>query len=585
MATPVAEPACTAPTIAAAAPRTGAALVWACLRAEGVDTVFGYPGGAVIPLYDALEGSGIRHILTRHEQGAAFAAEGYARASGRVGVAIATSGPGATNLITGIADAKMDSTPLVCITGQVRSSLLGTDAFQETDVFGATLPLTKWSCLVRSLEEIPDVFARAFHLARSGRPGPVLIDIPVDVLKATGSPAIPGRVERGRESAEAKGAETFPLAQLLELLRAARKPVALVGAGVKLAGAVEPMRRLLDRLNLPAGATVHGLGVIPAEAPYSLGMVGMHGSRAGNMALHETDLLLVFGARLDDRVTGDPSRFAPDARIVHFEIDPSQLDRVRRGEMAVVGDLAKTVPAFLRGLERTAPPDFAGWRGVACGPERAEGGAGGALPALRLLDEIYARFPADGVVVADVGQHQMWAAQRFRALAPRGFLTSGGLGAMGFALPAAIGAQLARPEAAVLCVSGDGGFQMNVQELATIRRCSLPLKLLIIDNKYLGMVRQWQQLFYDRNYAETDLSDNPDFVALAAAYGIRGERLGVDHASATGLPPETPAVLERFLTPGEAALLAFECPPEANVFPMVPSGAALSEMLLTEREG
>ncbi|HZT73687.1 MAG TPA: biosynthetic-type acetolactate synthase large subunit [Terriglobales bacterium] len=563
-------------------PRNGAALVWASLRAAGIDTVFGYPGGAVIPLYDALEGSGIRHILTRHEQGAAFAAEGYARACGRPGVAIATSGPGATNLLTGLADAKMDSVPLLCITGQVRSALLGTDAFQETDVFGATLPLTKWSHLVRSAEEIPRVVARALRLAQSGRPGPVLIDIPVDVLKAT----VSGEPMTFREE-PAPGAPTssFPATAVAALLREARRPVILVGAGVKLSGAVDAVRELLDRLQIPATATVHGLGVIPAGRAYGLGMAGMHGTRAANIALHETDLLLVLGARLDDRVTGDPSRFAPEARIVHFEIDPAQLDRVRKGELAVVGDLAATVPEFLRSLRAKPAPDFSAWRETACGPARAELAAGGtALPALRLLDRIYARFPSDGIVVADVGQHQMWAAQRFRADAPFGFMTSGGLGAMGFALPAAIGAQLARPQAAVLCISGDGGFQMNVQELATIRRCSAPLKLLVLDNKYLGMVRQWQQLFYQRNYAETDLSDNPDFVALAAAYGIPGERLGVDPGAPGGLPAATDEVLDRFLGRPGPALLVFECPPEANVFPMVPSGAALSEMLLCEEE-
>ncbi|MGH9543429.1 MAG: biosynthetic-type acetolactate synthase large subunit [Terriglobales bacterium] len=570
----------------AAKPRTGAELVWASLRAAGIDTVFGYPGGAVIPLYDALEGSGIRHVLTRHEQGAAFAAEGYARASGKPGVAIATSGPGATNLLTGLADAKMDSVPLLCITGQVRTSLLGTDAFQETDVFGATLPLTKWSRLVRSTEEIPEVVAMALRLARSGRPGPVLIDIPVDLLKGTapaGLPLAPPSTAPAPRSAPAQA--EFPATAVAALLREAKRPVVLVGAGVKLSGAVDEMRELLDRLQIPATATVHGLGVIPCSRSYALGMAGMHGTRAANLALHETDLLLVFGARLDDRVTGDPTRFAPDARIVHFEIDPSQLDRVRRGELAVIGDLAATVPEFLRSLRAAPAPDCSAWRETACGPARAELAPGGvALPALRLLDEIYARFPADGIVVADVGQHQMWAAQRFRYPSPLGFMTSGGLGAMGFALPAAIGAQLARPQAAVLCISGDGGFQMNVQELATIRRCSLPLKLLILDNKYLGMVRQWQQLFYDRNYAETDLSDNPDFVVLASAYGIRGERLGVDPAAPGGLPAETGEVLDRFLSAPGPALLVFECPPEANVFPMVPSGAALSEMLLHEAE-
>ena len=562
----------------------GAELVWQAVREQGVDTVFGYPGGAVIPLYDALEGSGVRHILTRHEQGAVFAAEGWARANGRAGVAIATSGPGATNLITGIADARMDSVPLVCITGQVRSNLIGTDAFQEIDVFGMTLPLTKWSRLVRSVEEIPEVMRRAFAIAQSGRPGPVLVDIPSDFLKGNCDSASAGAPPDRAAEKPASPAPPFPEVALAALLREARQPVALVGAGAKLAGAIEPLRLLLDRLQMPAGMTVHGLGAIPPGAAYNLGMVGMHGTRAANTALHETDLLLVFGARLDDRVTGDPARFAPAARIVHFEIDPSQLDRVRAAHLAIPGDLAATLPRCLQALQGKPLPDWSGWRELACGPERAEMAASAlATPALQLLDELYALLPEDSYIVADVGQHQMWAAQRYRSANPRGFITSGGLGAMGFALPAAIGVQLAKPRSTVICIAGDGGVQMNIQELATIRRCSLPIKLLLVDNKYLGMVRQWQQLFYQRNYAETDLSDNPDFVQLARAYGIEGEHLRLDAGGPQGLPKNRGELLRRFLAAPEARLLVFECAPEANVFPMVPSGAALSEMLLQEQ--
>src|SRR6266478_6099284 len=324
----------------------GAEIVLQCLRAEGIDLVFGYPGGAIMPLYDALEGSGIKHILTRHEQGAVFAAEGVARVSGKVGVAFATSGPGATNLVTGIADAKMDSVPLVCITGQVRSALIGTDAFQETDVFGVTLSLTKWSRLVKSIEEIPAVIAEGFYWAREGRPGPVVIDIPTDFLKAKMEFAGPVKFTPKPRQSDAQ-ADATTADKLVSLLQQAQRPVALIGAGAKLSGAISELRRLLDELNIPAFATVHGLGAVPPEAPYYLGMVGMHGTRAANMALHETDLLLVFGARLDDRVTGEPSRFAPSARIVHFEIDPAQLDRVRPCELPVIGDLAETIPAFL----------------------------------------------------------------------------------------------------------------------------------------------------------------------------------------------------------------------------------------------
>ena len=571
----------------------GAEIVLQCLRAEGVDLVFVYPGGAIMPLYDALDGSGVRHVLTRHEQGATFAAEGYARVTGKVGVAMATSGPGATNLVTGIADAKMDSVPLVCITGQVRTAMIGTDAFQETDVFGVTLSLTKWSRLVRTIEEIPAVIAEGFHWARSGRPGPVVIDIPTDILKASREFAGPVRFTPQARPADATAEGAFG-GEVIALLRQAERPVALVGAGAKLSGAIPQLRRLLDELNVPTFATVHGLGAVPPQSPYYLGMVGMHGTRAANMALHETDLLLVFGARLDDRVTGDPTRFAPNAKIVHFEIDPAQLDRVRPCELPVIGDLAETIPAFHAEVRRAASasngsssssslPDWNQWRSVACGPERAELDPRGlAQPTIRFLDELFSHLPQDSVVIADVGQHQMWAAQRYRSSLPRGFITSGGLGAMGFALPAAVGVQLAKPETCVLCVSGDGGFQMNIQELATVRRLSLPVKMVIIDNKYLGMVRQWQQLFYQRNYAETDLSDNPDFVEIAKAYKIHAWRLNEDAMREYPVASETGDLIESFLRSPEPELLVFDCAPEANVFPMVPAGAALSEMVFEE---
>jgi acetolactate synthase-1/2/3 large subunit len=560
----------------------GADIVLQCLRAEGVDLVFGYPGGAIMPLYDALDGSGVRHILTRHEQGAVFAAEGYARVTGKVGVAMATSGPGATNLVTGIADAKMDSIPLVCITGQVRSALIGTDAFQETDVFGVTLSLTKWSRLVRSLDEIPDVIAEGFHWARSGRPGPVVIDIPTDVLKAKKEFSGPVKFTPHARPSEADADGGFT-DTIVALLQQSSKPVALIGAGAKISGAIAEIRRLLDRLNIPTFATVHGLGAVPQQAGYYLGMVGMHGTRAANMALHETDLLLVFGARLDDRVTGDPARFAPHAKIVHFEIDPAQLDRVRPANLPVIGNLADTVPAFDAELRRHSLPDFKEWRSLACGPDRAELDPRGlAQPTIRFLDELFGRLPEDSVILADVGQHQMWSAQRFHSDSPRGFITSGGLGAMGFALPAAVGVQLAKPDSCVLCVSGDGGFQMNIQELATVHRLGLPIKMVIIDNKYLGMVRQWQQLFYERNYAETDLSDNPDFVEIAKAYKIHAFRMKEDVMREFPVSVETGDLIDSFLHSSRAELLVFDCAPEANVFPMVPAGAALSEMLLEE---
>jgi acetolactate synthase-1/2/3 large subunit len=573
----------------------GSEIVLQCLRAEGVDLVFGYPGGAIMPLYDALAESGVRHVLTRHEQGAAFAASGYARVTGKVGVAMATSGPGATNLVTGIADAKMDSVPLVCITGQVRTAMIGTDAFQETDVFGVTLSLTKWSRLVRTIEEIPEVIAEGFYWARSGRPGPVVIDIPTDILKAKNEfyGAVKFRPHARPADAHADGAFSDTI---VALLQRATRPVVLVGAGAKLSGAIPELRQLLDDLNVPTFATVHGLGAVPPESPYYLGMVGMHGTRAANTALHEADLLMVFGARLDDRVTGDPTRFAPHAKIVHFEIDPAQLDRVRACDVPVIGNLADTIPAFhaalgenptsRKGSEKwgtqlsASLPDWSSWRAIACGAERAEADPRGlAQPTMRFLDELFGRLPQDNVIIADVGQHQMWAAQRYRFSSPRGFITSGGLGAMGFALPAAVGVQLAKPETCVLCVSGDGGFQMNIQELATVHRLRLPIKMVIVDNKYLGMVRQWQQLFYERNYAETDLSDNPDFVEIAKAYRIHGWRLNEAAMAEFPVSAETGDLMENFLRSPEPELLVFDCHPEANVYPMVPAGAALSEMV------
>ena len=558
----------------------GGEIVLQCVRAEGVDLVFGYPGGAIMPLYDALEGSGVRHVLTRHEQGAVFAAEGYARVTGKVGVAIATSGPGATNLVTGIADAKMDSVPLVCITGQVRSAMIGTDAFQETDVFGVTLSLTKWSRLVRTLDEIPEVIAEGFHWARSGRPGPVVIDIPTDLLKQKKDFSGPVKFTPRSRSESPDGGFGD---KIVNLLQGAKRPVALVGAGAKLSGATAELRGLLDDLNIPTFATVHGLGAVPPQSPYYLGMVGMHGARAANMALHETDLLMIFGARLDDRVTGDPLQFAPHAKIVHFEIDPAQLDRVRPCEVPVIGNLTDTIPIFHEHLRGAALPDWSDWRALACGDERAEIDPHGlAQLTVRFLDELFSRLPKDSVIIADVGQHQMWAAQRFRSASPRGFITSGGLGAMGFALPAAVGAQLAKPETCVLCVSGDGGFQMNIQELATVHRLDLPIKMVIVDNKYLGMVRQWQQLFYQRNYAETDLSDNPDFVEIAKAYKINARRLNEAAMAEFPVSRETGDLIDNFLRSPEPELLVFDCAPEANVYPMVPAGAALSEMVFRD---
>ena len=559
-------------------PIAGAQIVLECLKREGVEVVFGYPGGCNIPLYDALYNSPIRHILTRHEQGAAFAAGGYARATGQPGVCLATSGPGATNLVTGIADAKMDGVPLICITGQVRRPVIGTDAFQETDVVGLTLTITKWNHLVMRVEDLATVFAQAFYIARSGRPGPVLIDIPVDVLREKlDSFEYPEKVAVAGYTPDKKS--DLPFDQLNELLLSSRHPVAIVGAGAKWSGATPVVRELLDRLQLPAVSTVQGLGTIPEDRPYYLGMVGMHGTRQSNMAVSHSDFLLVLGARLDDRVTGDPLHFARQAKIAHFEIDPAQFDRVRTYEVKIEGDLKQTVAEFLQVMPSDLP-DWRPWLEEICGianPETKENVAGGKPSPTRALEMLFALMEPDAMVTADVGQHQMWAAQRASGIAnPRQFITSGGLGAMGFALPASIGMQLGYPHRQVICVTGDGGYQMNIQELATIQRYSLPVKILVIDNKYLGMVRQWQQLFWDRRYSETDLYDNPDFVRIGEAYGIPGVLMNRGE--------NMEQQLKEFLAAPGSAQLVVECPAETNVYPMVPAGAALHEMLLEEKK-
>jgi acetolactate synthase-1/2/3 large subunit len=559
-------------------PIKGAEILLESLKREGVEVVFGYPGGANIPLYDALYNSPIRHILVRHEQGAAFAAEGYARVSGQPGVAIATSGPGATNLVTGIADAKLDGIPLVCITGQVRSGVIGTDAFQETDVVGLTIPITKWNCMVTRTEDIPRLVAQAFYVARSGRPGPVLIDVPVDMIRnQLDSIEYPETVSLPGYTPEKETEQHFDA--LLAQLQSCSHPVVIVGGGIKWAGAIQQVRDLLDRLQVPTVSTVHGLGTVPEDRKYFLGMVGMHGTRQSNIAVSHSDLLIVLGARLDDRVTGDASRFARHAKIAHFEIDTAQLSRVRPCDIPIVGDLKATVDQFQAMLPDPLP-NWADWveetHATPNPVEKPAVGTGRPSPT-KMLEMLFKLMDPDGIIATDVGQHQMWAAQRAGGISgPRQHITSGGLGAMGFALPASIGAQLAYPHRQVVCVSGDGGFQMNIQELATVQRYSLPLKIVIIDNKYLGMVRQWQQLFWDRRYSEVDLYDNPDFNKIAEAYGIPG--ILMDRAE------DMEAQIKEFLAMPGAAQLVVACPAEANVYPMVPAGAALTDMVWEEKK-
>jgi acetolactate synthase-1/2/3 large subunit len=536
------------------------------LAAEGVDTLFGYPGGAIMPFYDALYGSSLKHILVRHEQGAAFAANGYARASGRVGVCVATSGPGASNLVTGIADAMLDSVPMVVITGQVPTTLMGSDAFQEIDVFGMTMPIVKHSFLPRRVDELPNVLHEAFRLARSGRPGPVLIDLPKNVQTADAA-HLPMHVPAVLDPLPV--ADWPSLVAAMELLAKARKPLVYGGGGIALGDAVPEFRTFVEATNVPTVLTLKGLGALPATHPLNLGMLGMHGTRAANLAVQGADLLVVVGARFDDRATGKLAEFAPHAQIVHLDVDAAELNKLRRADVALHGDLRRSLNALASAL-----PECSLWRNTCLNHKQRfaarYNAPGDSVYAPSLLKRLSELAPA-AVVACDVGQHQMWVAQHWRFNDPRKHLTSGALGAMGFGLPAALGAQLADPDAQVVCVSGDGSFLMNVQELATLGRYQLPVKIVLLDNQRLGMVRQWQELFFDRRYSETDLSDNPDFVALAASFGIAA--FALDRADASE------DALQRLLATPGPALLHVAIDATANVWPLVPPNLNNAEMI------
>lgn len=552
------------------AQRTGAQWVVETLQTQGVETVFGYPGGAIMPVYDALYDGGIEHLLCRHEQGAAMAAIGYARASGRVGVCIATSGPGATNLITGLADALLDSVPVVAITGQVASPLIGTDAFQEVDVLGLSLACTKHSFLVRRPEELTSVLAEAFYVARSGRPGPVLVDIPKDIQLMPIRP-------HPLAVAEMPAPTCLPpaLSQACQLLQAAQRPMLYVGGGVALAGASSELNTLLRQTGIPAVATLKGLGAVDPQYPRYLGMLGMHGTKAANLAVQQSDLLLVVGARFDDRVTGKLETFAPDAKVIHLDIDSAEFGKLRRPDVALPGDLRTLLPALSAALASSLA--IAPWLAqvadlkaeLAWDYSSAEQGERIDAPAL--LRALSLRRPHHSVVTTDVGQHQMWVAQHMQFTSPYDLLTSAGLGSMGFGLPAAVGAQMARPQDCVICVSGDGSFMMNVQELGTLKRRRLPVKILLLDNQRLGMVRQWQSLFFDGRFSETDLSDNPDFLTLASAFGIPGQQIWRQDQVADAL--------DSMLGSAGPYLLHVRINEQDNVWPLVPPGAGNDTML------
>lgn len=542
----------------------GAQWVVHALRAQGVQTVFGYPGGAIMPVYDALYDGGVEHLLCRHEQGAAMAAIGYARATGKTGVCIATSGPGATNLITGLADALLDSVPVVAITGQVASPFIGTDAFQEVDVLGMSLSCTKHSFLVQSLEELPRIMAEAFAVANSGRPGPVLVDIPKDIQLASGT------LEPYFTTVE--NVEVFPHAdveQARKMLAQAQKPILYVGGGVGMAQAVPALREFIAVTQMPAACTLKGLGAVEADYPYYLGMLGMHGTKAANFAVQECDLLIAVGARFDDRVTGKLNTFAPNASVIHMDIDPAEMNKLRQAHVALQGDLNSLLPALQQSLKIDA------WRQHSA-ELRTEhtwryDHPGEAIYVPLLLKQLSDRKPADSVVTTDVGQHQMWSAQHMTYTRPENFITSSGLGTMGFGLPAAVGAQVARPNDTVICISGDGSFMMNVQELGTVKRKQLPLKIVLLDNQRLGMVRQWQQLFFQERYSETTLTDNPDFLMLASAFGIPGQHIT--------RKDQVEAALDTMLSSQGPYLLHVSIDELENVWPLVPPGASNAEML------
>jgi acetolactate synthase-1/2/3 large subunit len=554
--------------------RSGAQIIWECLVHEGVTTVFGYPGGAILPAYDAMLDYPVRHVLVRHEQGATHMADGYARASGQVGVAMATSGPGATNLVTGIATAMMDSVPMVCITGQVPSKLIGYDAFQETDITGITLPITKHSYLVTRIEDIMPAMKEAFHLARSGRPGPVLVDITKDAQQATMDWAwdpSPVKMRGYRPKLRIGQSE---LLKAVELIKAAKKPVILAGQGILQSGAMAEVKKFAERINAPVALTLLGLGAFPASHPLNIGMMGMHGEAWVNHAIQEADLLLAFGMRFDDRVTGNLKTYAPNAKKIHIDIDPSEINKNVRADAAIVADLREALKDLLDVVE---PKTHGSWityiesmKGDSAVRDIQSLPDSGHLYAPHVINDIWRITEGKAIVVTDVGQHQMWEAQYYHHELPRTLITSGGLGTMGFGLPAAIGAKMARPEAEVWAIVGDGGFQMTQAELCTAAQEGVKVNVAVINNGFLGMVRQWQQFFYDGRYAATPLR-SPDFVKIAEAHGLLGLR--VDKRS------ELMDTVKQARDAEGTVLIDFRVEQEDSVYPMVPAGADLDAMI------
>ena len=555
------------------AQRTGAQIVWEVLAREGVDVVFGYPGGAIMPAYDAMPAYPIRHVLVRHEQGAAHMADGYARASGKVGVAIATSGPGATNLVTGIATAMMDSSPIVCITGQVPSSALGSDAFQETDITGITLPITKHNYLVTRAEDVAAALHEAFFIARSGRPGPVLVDITKDAqqgLARLEAPP-PSRALRRRPiptpTSEA-------IAQAASMIDAAERPLILAGQGILASGSTGLLREFVEKTGVPVSCTLLGLGGFPASHPLNLGMMGMHGEAWVNASIQEADLLIALGMRFDDRVTGKLQTYAVHAKKIHAEIDPSEINKNVRVDVALPGDLHRTLEALLPAVQPRTRKSWidriAARRAEAARRDVQSIPSGGKLFAPHVLHDLWRLTDGKALVVTDVGQHQMWEAQYYKHERPRSLITSGGPGTMGFALPAAMGARFARPDDEIWVVAGDGGFQMTACELTTCAQEGIKLNVAIINNGYLGMVRQWQEFFYNRRYVATPLR-SPDFVKLAEAHGLAALRVTKRE--------EIPEAVARARAEPGSVVVEFRVEQEDSVYPMVPANTDLRDMI------
>ncbi|HEY0657441.1 MAG TPA: biosynthetic-type acetolactate synthase large subunit [Pyrinomonadaceae bacterium] len=560
--------------------KTGAKLFCEALLDEGVDTIFGYPGGAVLHIYDELVNfkDSIKHILARHEQGAVHMAEGYAKVTGKVGVVLVTSGPGATNAVTGIANAYMDSTPLVVISGQVPTHLLGTDGFQEIDIVGITRACTKYNYLVRSAEEIPEIMREAFYIAASGRPGPVLIDIPKDLTAQKASMVLP-------EKLNIPGYEPHSLApeanveKAVEKMLTAKTPIFYVGGGIIHSGGNAELKELVEKLSVPVVITLMGLGCFPSAHPNSLGMLGMHGSYTANMAISEADLIVAIGVRFDDRVTGNLKKFAPNAEIIHVDIDESSIDKIVKTHVSLIGNAKDVMRQMLDSLAKKETPakgrldawweTIEAWKNFA--PLSYESHPDIIKPQF-LCEEISRLTNGEAIISTDVGQHQMWLAQYYQFKHPRSFLTSGGLGTMGYGFPAALGAKIAYPHKQVIAFVGDGGFQMTMQELATAVQYQANLKIIVMNNGFLGMVRQWQEVFYDKNYSEVDMQFQPDFVKLAESFGAIGLR--AKH------PSQLTEVLEKGFSTEGVVVFDIVVSQEDNVYPMVPTGAGLKEMIL-----